>query len=84
MKGRGLHVYALCYLLFLYAPILLLPIFAFNNGTVISFPLKGFTTHWFVQAFENQPSEESCSFSQKDLLSGLQMWADKAGQTLNS
>ncbi len=29
-------------------------------------------------------SEESCSFSQKDLLSGLQMWADKAGQTLNS
>ena len=29
-------------------------------------------------------SEESCSFSQKDLLSGLQVWADKAGQTLNS
>jgi spermidine/putrescine transport system permease protein len=53
MKGRGLHIYALCYLLFLYAPILLLPIFAFNDGTVISFPLKGFTTKWFVQAFEN-------------------------------
>ena len=40
MKGRGLHIYALCYLLFLYAPILLLPIFAFNNGTVIAFPLN--------------------------------------------
>ena len=38
MKGRGLHIYALCYLLFLYAPILLLPIFAFNNGTVIALP----------------------------------------------
>ena len=53
MKGRGLHIYALCYLLFLYAPILLLPVFAFNNGTVIAFPLKGFTTEWFVQAAEN-------------------------------
>ena len=53
MKGRGLHIYALCYLLFLYAPILLLPIFAFNSGTVIAFPLKGVTTEWFAQMFEN-------------------------------
>jgi len=29
-------------------------------------------------------SEESCSFSQKDLLSGLQVWAGKAAQALNS
>jgi hypothetical protein len=29
-------------------------------------------------------SEESCSFSQKDLLNGLQVWAGKAGQALNS
>ncbi len=29
-------------------------------------------------------SEESCSFSQKDLLEGLRAWADKARQTLNS
>ena len=29
-------------------------------------------------------NEESCSFSQKDLLSGLQVWAGKAAQTLNS
>ena len=29
-------------------------------------------------------SEESCSFSQKDLLNGLQVWASKAGQALNS
>ena len=28
--------------------------------------------------------EESCSFSQKDLLTGLQVWAGKAGQALNS
>lgn len=29
-------------------------------------------------------SEESCSFSQKDLLAGLRTWADKARQALNS
>lgn len=29
-------------------------------------------------------TEESCSFSQKDLLAALHAWADKAGQTLNS
>lgn len=27
-------------------------------------------------------SEESCSFSQKDLLDSLQLWLDKAGQRL--
>ncbi|SDD81779.1 spermidine/putrescine transport system permease protein [Paracoccus isoporae] len=49
MKGHGLRVYAIAYLLFLYAPILLLPLFAFNSGTIIAFPLKGFTTDWFSQ-----------------------------------
>ncbi|MFA7433139.1 MAG: ABC transporter permease [Gemmobacter sp.] len=44
---RLLRVYALAYLVFLYAPIVLLPMFAFNNGTIIAFPLTGFTTRWF-------------------------------------
>jgi spermidine/putrescine transport system permease protein len=46
-SGTGLRSYAIVYLLFLYAPILLLPLFAFNDGTIIAFPLKGFTTKWF-------------------------------------
>lgn len=29
-------------------------------------------------------SEESCSFSQKDLLDSLQMWVDKAGAALGA
>lgn len=29
-------------------------------------------------------SEESCSFSQKDLLDSLQLWSDKAGERLKS
>lgn len=47
MKGRWLRSYSWLYLVFLYAPIILLPIFAFNSGTVIAFPLQGFTTSWF-------------------------------------
>ena len=53
MKLPSLRVYALAYLLFLYAPIILLPLFAFNDGTIIAFPLKGFTTEWFGQMFGN-------------------------------
>ncbi|KPP91100.1 MAG: spermidine/putrescine transport system permease protein [Rhodobacteraceae bacterium HLUCCA08] len=45
---RSLRVYAVLYLLFLYAPIVLLPIFAFNDSAVISFPLSGATTQWFT------------------------------------
>lgn len=52
-QGRGLQVYAAFYLLFLYAPIILLPLFAFNSGTIIAFPLQGFTTGWFAQMWAN-------------------------------
>jgi spermidine/putrescine transport system permease protein len=48
MKGGGLRVYTIVYLAFLYAPIVLLPMFAFNDSTIIAFPLRGFTTEWFV------------------------------------
>ena len=47
-KGTGLRLYTIIYLAFLYAPIILLPMFAFNDGTIIAFPLKGFTTKWFA------------------------------------
>ena len=53
MKFPALRSYAYLYLLFLYAPIILLPIFAFNDGTIIAFPLKGFTVEWFRQMAGN-------------------------------
>jgi len=49
MKSSGLRIYTIAYLIFLYAPILLLPLFAFNDSKVIAFPLSGFTTNWFVE-----------------------------------
>jgi spermidine/putrescine transport system permease protein len=53
MKAPGLRAYAILYLVFLYAPIALLPLFAFNNAVVIAFPLEGFTTKWFVAMWED-------------------------------
>ena len=54
MRLSGLGIYALFYLVFLYAPIVLLPIFAFNDATIIAFPLTGFTTHWFTELWTNK------------------------------
>ena len=54
MKGQSLKIYVILYLVFLYAPIVLLPLFAFNSGTVIAFPLQGFTFGWFIEVFTTQ------------------------------
>jgi spermidine/putrescine transport system permease protein len=49
MTGGWLRIYAVAYLIFLYAPIILLPLFAFNDSTIIAFPLNSFTTRWFEE-----------------------------------
>ena len=38
---------------FLYAPILILLIFSFNNSAVPTFPLSGFTLHWYHEFLVN-------------------------------
>jgi spermidine/putrescine transport system permease protein len=53
MKIPVLRIYTIGYLLFLYCPIVILPIFAFNNSTAVAFPLQGFTTQWFVNVFHD-------------------------------
>jgi len=45
--SKYLKIFAYTYLVFLYAPALLLPIFSFNSSQIIAFPLTGFTLHWF-------------------------------------
>jgi spermidine/putrescine transport system permease protein len=47
-RGRGLAIYAFAYLAFLYIPVLLLPLFSFNDSVFIAFPLRGFTTKWYA------------------------------------
>ena len=40
-------------ILFLYAPIVILLIFSFNDSAVPTFPLSGFTLHWYHQFLTN-------------------------------
>ena len=55
MNGRSLSLYAALYLVFIYAPILLLPVFSFNDNIFVTFPLKGFTTDWYAEMAANAP-----------------------------
>lgn len=41
--------------LFLYAPLVVLLIFAFNNGNIPALPIKSFSTKWFGRAFADTP-----------------------------
>ncbi len=45
----GLFIYVCCYLLFLYIPSLMLPIFSFNDSAQMALPLSGFTFEWYQQ-----------------------------------
>ena len=48
LLSPGFIYYALL-TLFLYAPILLLILFSFNDGRSLTFPLKGFTLKWYEE-----------------------------------
>ncbi len=53
-RAPVLRSYAIIYLAFLYAPILILPLFAFNDSRIVAFPLQGFTTQWFAEMWSDQ------------------------------
>ncbi len=50
-SGLGLYVWA--YLVFIYLPIALIPIFSFNDAVQAAFPLKGFTLAWYKGLWDN-------------------------------
>ncbi|MEO1471757.1 MAG: ABC transporter permease [Pseudomonadota bacterium] len=50
--SRALTVYAYAFLVVLYAPILFIPLFSFNDSIYVKFPLQGFTTRWFVELWQ--------------------------------
>jgi spermidine/putrescine transport system permease protein len=52
--GRSvLSTYFVLLLVFLYAPLIVLMVFAFNSGTIPSLPIKSFSTRWFSAAFSD-------------------------------
>lgn len=52
-RSWGITVFAFAYLIFLYTPMLILPVFSFADQKVIDFPIKGFTTKWYELMFAN-------------------------------
>lgn len=44
-----LTIYAFCYLIFLYVPVLFLPLFSFSDGAIVAFPIKNWTLEWYRQ-----------------------------------
>ena len=54
-RPDGFYIYAVLYLIFIYLPVLFLPLFSFNNSKYIAFPLKGFTLKWYEAMINNPP-----------------------------
>ena len=49
-----LRTYIVAYIVFLYLPIAVIPIFSFNNSIQAAFPLSGFTTAWYQSLLDNE------------------------------
>ncbi len=52
--NRSLHIYAICFLGFLYIPVLFLPLFSFSDSIYIKFPIEGWTFQWYRDMFANE------------------------------
>lgn len=53
--SRPLAVYAAVFAFVLYLPIMFIPIFSFNAGAYVKFPLEGFTFDWYRDLFQREP-----------------------------
>jgi putative spermidine/putrescine transport system permease protein len=79
METRGtriaLRVWTVLVIAFLWLPLLLIMVYAFNSSNVQSWPIAGFTTHWFGVAFHNQEVRDALVVSLKAALlaSGIAM-----------
>jgi putative spermidine/putrescine transport system permease protein len=69
MESRGsaiaLRIWAALVLAFLYVPIILICVYAFNSSNVESWPIAGFTTKWFGSAIHNGDMQQSLWLSLK-------------------
>ena len=65
-NGRRLmRVFFALVVVFLYAPIAVLLLFSFNNSELPSFPLSGFTLHWYDQFLTNSDIQNALLTSAK-------------------
>jgi putative spermidine/putrescine transport system permease protein len=61
----ALRIWAALVLAFLYVPIILICVYAFNSSNVESWPIAGFTTKWFGSAIHNGDMQQSLWLSLK-------------------
>jgi putative spermidine/putrescine transport system permease protein len=52
-------------LAFIYIPLLVIVLYAFNSSKILEWPPPGWTTHWFSQAFKNEAAREALFTSLK-------------------
>jgi spermidine/putrescine transport system permease protein len=60
---RIMRVFFALVVVFLYAPIAILVIFSFNKGSVPTFPLTGFTLHWYHEFLTNSDMQAALKTS---------------------
>ena len=83
-RSIPLAIYAAFFMAFLYVPVLLLPLFSFNDGLYIAFPIKGFTTRWYAEMFANTAMHAALwnslkvGFTTAVVATGLGIFAAKA------
>jgi spermidine/putrescine transport system permease protein len=53
-NNRSLAAYAVAFAMFLYLPILFIPLFSFNSGVYVKFPFEGFTFAWYADLFRRE------------------------------
>jgi len=61
----GLGVATVAVVAFLWLPLLLIMAYAFNSSTIQSWPISGFTFHWFRQAWDDHEVRSSLWLSLK-------------------
>jgi putative spermidine/putrescine transport system permease protein len=61
----ALAVWTVLVLLFLFVPIILICLYAFNPSNVQSWPISGLSTKWFSQTWNNQAMRQSLLLSVK-------------------
>src|SRR5207249_7181558 len=61
----GLAAWATLVVLFLWTPLVLICVYAFNSSNIQSWPIAGFSTKWFRAAWENQDARDALVLSLK-------------------
>jgi hypothetical protein len=61
----GLWVWAIVFVAFLWLPIVIMGLYAFNVSNVQSWPIPGFTTHWFSVAWNDPEVRDALWLSVK-------------------